>query len=178
MSRLALNLTEEERRELEARVRSPATGRKERERCQTVLLSERGVEQQDIAHALACAPRSVQRHVARFRARRLGGMRPRKAPGKPPSIPPQLEGELLAWVAQGPAAAGAPWAVWTHARLAEHLRRVHGVRVARSTMGDWCRAHGVVPHRPSRRYLRADAAEVERARALLAQKKRLPSAVN
>ena len=99
-------------------------------------------------------------------------MRPRKAPGKPARIPAQLEGVLLGWVAQGPVASGAPYAVWTHSRLAQHLARVHGVRVARSTMGDWCRAHGVVPHRPSHRYLRADAAAVERARAELAQKKR------
>lgn len=178
MSRLALNLTEGERQELEARVRAPSTGRKERERCQAVLLSERGVEQQDIAQALGCAPRSVQRHVARFRHRRLGGMRPGKAPGKAALIPPHLEAQLLEWVAQGPAASGAPYAVWTHARLAQHLRQVHGVRVARSTMGDWCRGHGVVPHRPSHRYLRADAGALASARLQLAQKKRLPSAVN
>ena len=53
MSRKALHLSEAERRELEARVRAPATRRKERERCQAVLLSEAGVEQHDIAHALA-----------------------------------------------------------------------------------------------------------------------------
>jgi transposase len=174
MSRLTLSLTQEERQELEARVRAPATGRKERERCQAVLASDAGVEQRDIAHALGCALRSVQRHVSRFRRRGLEGMRPRKAPGKPAHIPAQLQSELLRWIGAGPAAVGAPWAVWTHAHLAEHLRRVHGVRVARSTMGDWCRAHGVAPHRPSHRYLRADAAALEAARAQLAQKKRPP----
>ena len=178
MSHTALHLTQAERRELEARVRAPATRRKERERCQAVLLSEAGVQQRDIAHALACALRSVQRHVARWRNRGLAGMCPRKAPGKPALIPAHLESELLGWVAAGPVACGAPWAVWTHARLAQHLVRQHGVRVARSTLGDWCRAHGVVPHRPSHRYLRADAAAVERARAELAQKKRPPSAVS
>lgn len=178
MSHKPLHLTDEERRALEARVRSLDSDPAEVRRAQAVLMAERGVPQADIAAALAWGVRSVQRHLHAFRHARLEGVRRKKAPGKPRSIPAHLGPVLLGWVEAGPQATGAPWALWTHARLAEHLRRTHGVRVARATMGDWCRAHGVAPHRPSHRYLRADAGALERARYELAKKKRPPSAAN
>jgi hypothetical protein len=41
--------------------------------------------------------------------------------------------------------------------LADWLRLEHSVAVGRSTMGDFCRQHGIRPYRPSYRFLRADA---------------------
>lgn len=173
MSRLSLS--EPQRAELEARVRG-AGGRAERERCQAVLMVAQGFAYADVARALCCSERSVRRHVERFRHAGLEGMQPGRAPGKPALIPEALTPELLRWVQAGPQAAGAPCVNWTHRELAAHLRRVHGVRVSRSTMGDWCRAHGVRPYRPTFRFLRAQAHQVARAREELAQKKRPPSA--
>lgn len=169
-------LTDGERRMLQVRVQQ-ASEPGERERCQAVLLAAEGVAQQVIGHGLGRSVRCVQRHLMRYRREGLGGMPTRKAPGKPARIPASLEPEVLRWVEAGPQAVGARGCVtWTHAHLARHLRAVHGVQVARATMGEWCRRHGVRPYRPSYRFLRADAQARAAAEALLAKKKPQPSA--
>jgi transposase len=173
MSRLSLS--DAERGALEARVRG-AQEWAERERSQAVLMAAQGLGYRDAAAALCCSERSVRRHVARFRRAGLEGMRPGKAPGKRPLIPPELEPVLLAWVEAGPQAVGARCTNWTHRYLAEHLARRHGVRVSRATMGAWCRAHGVRPYRPTYRFVRADVRAREAAARELTQKKRPPSA--
>ena len=75
------------------------------------------------------------------------------------------------------AACGLRIANWSHAALAEHLGRVHRVRVRRSAVGRFCRRHGIRPYRPTYRHLRADPVKQAAASADLAGlKKKRPAA--
>lgn len=169
-----VDVGDKERAELEKLVRTTADKRV-RERCQAVLMAAQGLTQPQIAKALVTSMRTVQRHLERFRRAGLTGVVPGKAPGKARLIPAQLESVVIEWVRQGPRQAGAPYANWTHQKLADWLRHEHAVAVARSTMGEFCRQHGIRPYRPSYRFLRADAQRQQQALKELAQKKSVPS---
>ena len=169
-----VELGDEERTELEKLVRT-TTDRRVRERCQALLMAAQGLTQPQIAAALVTSMRTVQRHLERFRHSGLAGVVPGKAPGKPRRIPAHLEEVVIEWVRQGPRAAGAPYANWTHQKLADWLRQKHAVAVGRSTMGEFCRKHGIRPYRPSYRFLRADPKRQQQALKELAEKKSVPS---
>ena len=69
----------------------------------------------------------------------LDGLRPRKAPGRRPKVPALLGEEIRRWVIQGPAKQGLDRANWTHAELADHLLKTHGIAVSRTAMQRSCR---------------------------------------
>ncbi len=81
---------------------------------------------------------------------------PRKARGQDPAIPAHIAGEIRRWVIKGPAAQGLDRANWTHAELADHLRKTHGITASRSAMQRFCRQHDIRPYRPTYRHLRGD----------------------
>ena len=89
------------------------------------------------------------------------------SPGKPKAsrarFPPPWP-TTCRWVIAGPAQQGLDRANWTHAELAEHLFRRHGVRTSRSAVQRLCRKLGVRPYRPTYRYLRGDPARQQKAR--------------
>jgi transposase len=133
-----------------------ATDRKLRDRLQVVRLAHRGRPHQGIAADLGVTPRTVQRWLNAYLERGLGGLTPRKAKGQPPAIPTYLAGEIRRWVIEGPAAQGLDRANWTHAELADHLKKTHGIVASRSAMQRFCRRHGIRPYRPTYRHLRGD----------------------
>src|SRR5262249_27997097 len=79
-------------------------------------------------------PPTVQRWLNRYLEHGLAGLRSRKAKGAEAKIPPEMAGEIRRWVIDGPQAQGLDRANWTHAELAEHLSRTHGIRASRSAM--------------------------------------------
>ena len=139
-----------------------------RTRLQIVLMAHRRRLHQDIAADLAIAPRTVQRWLNTYRADGLNGLCPKKAKGKTASIPMALADEIKTWVIEGPAKQGLDRANWTHAELADHLRRTQGIRTSRSAVQRFCAKIGIRPYRPSYRYLRADPDKQAKARAELA----------
>ena len=114
----------------------------------------------------------MQRWVNAYCERGAAGLLPRKAPGAPPRIPGSLAGEVKRWVIGGPGACGLDRANWTCEELAAHLGRVHGVRVKKSAVHEFCRRHGIRPYRPGYRFLRGDPEKQEKAAAELAALKR------
>ena len=161
MIRIQLSFAEAQR--LERAFRS-ATDAKLRDRLNVIRLAQRGRKRQDIADQLGMSTRSVQRWLNAYLERGPDGLAPRKAQGAPPKIPAALAEELRRWVIEGPAAQGLDRANWTHAELAEHLFRRHGVRTSRSAVQRLCRKLGVLPYRPTYRYLRGDPARQQKAR--------------
>lgn len=133
-----------------------ANDRKLRDRLQIVLLAHRGRPHQDIATDLAVTPRTVQRWLNAYLDRGLDGLQPRQAPGAPAKIPAALAEQVRNWVIEGPAKQGLDRANWTHAELADHLRKTHGIQASRAAMGRFCRKLGIRLYRPSYRYLRGD----------------------
>ena len=167
---IRIQLPDTEARSLELAFRQ-ATDRKLRDRLQIVLMAHRGRKHQDIAADLGIAPRAVQRWLNRYPELGLSGLRPGKAKGAEAKVPAEMAEEVRRWVIEGPAKQGLDRANWTHAELAEHLFRTHGVRASRSAMQRFCRKLGIRVYRPTYRFLRGDPEKQAAARDLAALKK-------
>ena len=132
------------------------TDRKIRDRLQAVRMAHRGRAHKDIAADLGVSTRTLQNWLNAYLQGGLAALKPRKAKGKPSVIPAHLARVIRRWVIDGPARQGLDRANWTHAELADHLRKTHGVVVSRSAMQRFCRRHGIRPYRPTYRFLRGD----------------------
>jgi transposase len=130
--------------------------RKLHDRLQIIRLAHRGRPHQDIAADLGITPRTVQRWRNAYLERGLDGLKPHKAQGREPAIPADKAGEIRTGVIRGPAAQGLDRANWTHAELADHLLKTHGILASRSAMQRSCRQHDSRPYRPTYRHLRGD----------------------
>jgi transposase len=95
-----IRLAEPEADRLEQASRQ-ATDRKLRDRLQIILMAHRGRPHQQIAADLAISPRTVQRWLNASLERGLDGLRPRKAPGRPPKVPDHLGVEVRRWMTTG-----------------------------------------------------------------------------
>jgi len=174
---IRIQLTDADAQALEQAFRQ-ATDRKFRDRLQIVRLAHRGRPHRDIAADLGITPRTVQRWLNAYRAHGLDGLRPRKAPGRPPKIPAAMAEEVRRWVIEGPAKQGLDRANWTHAELADHLKKARGIAASRSAMQRFCRKLGIRVYRPTYRFLRGDPVKQAKAREELAELKRGPRRVN
>lgn len=164
---IRIELTAEEREELE-RTFKGTPERRLRERCQAVLMADRGRRRGQIAEDLGVHRASVHRWLRAYQARGLEGLRITWAAGPPPRLPEERAATILAWVKDGPQGCGLERANWTYAELATHLCRTHGIGVRETAMRAFCRRHGVRPYRrPTYRYLRGDPERQEAARAAL-----------
>jgi transposase len=164
---IRIRLKAEEREELE-RTFKATPDRRLRDRCQAVLMADRGRRRRQIAEDLGVHRASVHRWLRAYRAGGLAGLTIRWAAGPPPRIPEERAATILAWVKDGPPGCGLERANWTYAELATHLCRVHGIAVRATAMRTFCRRHGVRPYRPTYRYLRGDPERQEAARQELA----------
>ncbi len=124
----------------------------------------RGRKHQEIAADLGITPRAVRRWLNRYLELGLAGLRSRKAKGAEAKVPTELAEEVRRWVIEGPAKQGLDRANWTHAELAEHLFRTHGIRASRSAMQRFCQKLGIRVYRPTDRFLRGDPEEQAKAR--------------
>jgi transposase len=168
---IRIQLPDAEVRRLEETFRD-AGDPKFRDRVQIVLMAHRGRPHQDIAADLAVAPRTVQRWLNAYLADGYDGLRPKKAKGQPGKVPAAMADEVKRWVIEGPAKQGLDRANWTHAELADHLLKTHGVRTSRSAVQRFCAGIGIRPYRPTYRFLRADPAKQAKARGELAELKK------
>ena len=94
---------------------------------------------------------------------------PRKARGNAPAIPAEMAEEVRRWVMDGPVEPLPDRAIWTHAELADHLRKTRGITVSRSAMQRFCRRAGIRLYRPTYRFLRGDPVKQAEAREELAE---------
>jgi transposase len=146
-----------------------ASDRKLRDRLQIVRLAHRGRAHQDIAADLGITPRTVQRWLNIYLRGGLAALKPRKAKGQSPAIPAHLARDIRRWVIDGPASQGLDRANWTHAELADHLRKTLGISASRSAMQRFCRKLGIRLYRPTYRLLRGDPVKQAEARKELAE---------
>jgi transposase len=174
---IRIQLSQPELSDLEQVLRTTSDP-KLRTRVQIVLMAHRDRPHGQIACDTGTSRSAVQRWLNAYLGRGLDALRPRK-PGKPhPRLTADLAPVLRGWVIAGPQAQGLDRANWTHAELAEHLFRTHGVRVGKSAMQAFCRRQEIRPYRPTYRFLRGDPAKQAEAREALAGLKRGPRRVN
>src|SRR3954470_15142756 len=148
-----------------------ATDRKLRDRIQVVRLAHRGRPHQDIAADLGITARTVQNWLNAYLKGGIAALKPGKANGQPPAIPAHLAPVIHRWVIDGPAAQGLDRAGWTHAELADHLRKTHGITASRSAMQRFCQKLGIRLYRPTYRLLRGDPVTQAEAKVELADLK-------
>jgi transposase len=142
--------------------------RKFRDRLQIVLMAHRGRARSDIAADLGVHRKTVTRWLNAYCDAGLDGLRPKKAPGKPGHIPGTLANEVRQWVIDGPTRQGLDRANWTHAELADHLRKTKGIRTSRSAVQRFCAKIDIRLYRPTYRYERGDPAKQAHAKEELA----------
>jgi transposase len=165
---IRIQLTDDEAQRLEQAFRQ-VTDRKLLDRLQIVRLAHRGRKHQDIAADLGISTRTVQRWLNAYLGGGLGALRPRKAQGHASAVPARLAEEVRRWVIDGPAGQGLDRANWTHAELADHLRKTQGISASRSAMQRFCRKAGIRPYRPTYRFLRGDPVKQAEAAGELAE---------
>ena len=165
---IRIQLPQPEAERLDTLFRSSADP-KLRHRLQIVLMAQRGRPRQDIATDLGIHRKTVTRWLNAYCDAGLDGLRPKKAPGKPATIPAPLAEDVRRWVIEGPAQQGLDRANWTHEELAEHLRKTHGLRTSRSAVQRFCAKIGIRLYRPTYRYERGDPAKQARAKEDLAE---------
>lgn len=168
---IRIQLPPDELESLEQAFRS-TEDRKLRDRLQIILLAHRARPHQDIAADLCINRRSVSRWLNTYLERGLEGLRPRKARGASGKIPAALADEIKRWVIGGPAQQGLDRANWTHAELADHLFKTHGIRTSRSAMHRFCSKIGIRPYRPTYRFLRGNPDKQAQARQDIAALKK------
>lgn len=155
-----------------------ATDRKLRDRLQIVRMASHRRPHQDIAADLGVHRKTVTRWLNAYCDGGLDALRPRPAPGKPGKIPATLRDDVRQWVIDGPAKQGLNRANWTHAELADHLRKTRGVQTSRSAVQRFCAKIGIRLYRPTYRYLRGDPVKQAQAKEDLAALGKAPRPVN
>lgn len=162
---IRIKLTPEAREELE-RTFKTTPDRRLRERCQAVLMADRGRRRGPIAEDLGVHRASVHRWLRAYQAGGLAGLRIRWAAGPPPRIPEDRAATIVTWVKEGLRAGAGEL----------DLCRAGGAPVPRARHRGARDGHAGVlppprrprPYRPTYRYLRGDPARQEAARAELA----------
>jgi transposase len=150
-----ITLNDYDRQQLETTFKTTGD-RRLRDRCQAILMADRGRRHQHIADDLRVSPRTLQRWLNAYCTSGLNGLTIQWAPGPSPLIPADLAPEILTWVKPGPAGCGLDRAHWTAAELATYLSHSTGIAVSERTMRAFCTKPGVRPYRPTYQYLKGD----------------------
>jgi len=136
-----ITLTEEERLELEARVRSRTGRAGDAKIARVILLLAGGCTYSETQQRADCSAPFVSRWKKRFLAERLGGLYSRHRGRQAKVLTPEMEAKILAWTQKKPTDGSTHWST---RRLAKKLG-AHHMMLART----W-RKHGLQPHRVER----------------------------
>lgn len=118
-------------------------------RCQMVLLALQGRSVAEIADLVFRSRDTVERTLHRFLDGGLAALTPRTSPGKPRTVTPAWEAELLRVIDCDPHEVGVASANWTTDLLATYLAERTGVAVSAETVRVYLHAHGYVCKRPT-----------------------------
>ena len=149
-----IELTMQERRELERRTRSRKLRVEDVRRARLILMLAAGESYLTIRSALRCDAGYVSRWKKRFETDRLAGLYARHQGSKPRALTTPVEARILAWTQKKPSDGTTHWST---RRLAKKLGINH-MLIARA----WARA-GLKPHRMKRYMASNDPAFEEKA---------------
>lgn len=116
-----LVLTDDERAELQRRVRAHTTPQRAAKRARIVLLAAEGVPNRQIAPIVGRNEHTVAQWRRRFQTERLAGLQDRKRPGRPLVYDHHQRLRIVATVTQQPPD---PASHWSHSQLAKELAEV------------------------------------------------------
>jgi transposase len=149
-----IELTEDERAELERRARSRAGRADDARVARVLLLLADGTTYEQIQARVDCSAPFISKWKKRFLAERLAGLYVRYAGREASALTPRMEARILNWTRRKPTDGSTHWST---RRLAKKLG-VHHMMVART----WTK-HGIQPHRMERYMASNDPAFEEKA---------------
>lgn len=126
-----------------------ATHPETRLRYQMVILSEQGFSVLQIASITMRSHDTVTRVLHRYQDGGLDAVPRRKPSGRPPTITPDWETELLRVIELDPHQVGVQSATWTTQLLAEYLARKTGIEVGQEAVRLCLHRHDYVCKRPT-----------------------------
>lgn len=141
-------LSESERADLERRYRETRDANT-RTRYQMVLLSAAGQTSAQIAAIVLRSQDTVTRVLKRYLELGTDGIPRRSSPGRPRTVTPAWETELVRVIELDPQAVGVASATWTTDLLASYLHTATGVAVDGETVRVYLHAHDYVCKRPT-----------------------------
>jgi len=150
-----LVLTEEDRAELERRVRAQTTAHRDRLRAHVVLLAADGVPGRQIASRVGLSPQSVSKWRIRFLAHGLEGLDDAERSGRPLVYGPTDRLVLMAKVTSAHPEFSSQW---SQSELAEAMAAC-GIEISASQIGRILAADDVKPHRVDGWLTRRDTPE-------------------
>lgn len=118
-------------------------------RAQIVLLANQQRSVADIAELVFRSRDTVERVLHLFLDAGAAALLPRTSPGKPPTVTPAWETELLRVIDHDPHTVGVASANWTTGLLATYLAAATGVQVSAETVRVYLHAHAYVCKRPT-----------------------------
>jgi transposase len=136
-----LSITEEERAELQRRVRAHTTPQRAAKRARVVLLAAEGVPNRQIATLVGMNQHTVSHWRHRFEAERLAGLEDRPRPGRPLVYGHDQRLRIVATVTQQPPD---PASHWSHSQLAKALA---DIGISASQIGRILADLDIKPHR-------------------------------
>jgi transposase len=150
-----LVLTDEERTELERRVRAQTTAHRDRVRAQVVLLAADGVTGRKIASEVGLSPQSVSKWRIGFKDHGLGGLDDAERSGRPLVYGPTDRLVLMAKVTSTLPEFSSQW---SHSELASAMSDA-GIAISASQIGRILAADDVRPHKVDGWLTRRDTPE-------------------
>ena len=136
-----LVITDEERSELQRRVRAHTTPQRAAKRARVVLLAAEGVPNRQIAPIVGMNQHTVAHWRRRFAAERLAGLEDRQRPGRPPVYGHNERLRIVATVTEEPPD---PASSWSHSQLAQALS---DIGISASQIGRILADLDIKPHR-------------------------------
>jgi transposase len=136
-----LTITNEERAELQRRVRAHTTPQRAAKRARVVLLAADGVANRQIATLVGMNQHTVSHWRHRFEAERLAGLEDRPRPGRPLVYGHDQRLRIVATVTQQPPD---PASHWSHSQLADALA---DIGISASQIGRILADLDIKPHR-------------------------------
>jgi transposase len=136
-----LVITDDERAELQRRVRAHTTPQRAAKRARIVLLAAEGVPNRQIAPIVGMNQHTVAQWRRRFQTERLAGLGDRKRPGRPLVYDHDQRLRIVATVTRQPPD---PASHWSHSQLAKELAEVG---ISASQIGRILADLDIQPHR-------------------------------
>ena len=125
-----------------------------------LALVRRGLSLNAVARQLGCAASSVMRWRDAVRLHGRGGLKVRRAPGRPPRLTAAQQQRMVRLLAKGALARGYRTELWTTARIAEVIKATFGVDYHRDHVGRLMHQLGWSHQKPEPRALQRDEARI------------------
>ena len=144
-------------------MRTHGTGSElERRRRLAVVQTQSGYTQQEVADFFQVSVRSVERWVRAFREHGSKGLKAKPARGRPPTLSPDQEREVLRWFRRSPREFGFPTELWSAPRVAEVIRRKFRKSFHPRYVNQWLAHRRITSQKPERQAREQDKREVRR----------------